>query len=258
MQNLYPLFGRNRIVKTEHLQTLCDYSFARLEVEYQEYYDGIVCGCAVWADGKRLHIGPGMVKFEGFISLISKELLVEYTPTDEWCVLKMRMSLDEHPGDVQIHRLDPVLDDNIVCGRDELEVCRFKLRKGSQLRSDYQSFVDMVTEYDTINLLSATWGSLSGITLAPAVTNYFARLVLAEEGSSPADIGMAYHCLDRKEAVSQVILRDYVVRRQGLRADKELDNRAIYEHMIDILAELERNRNKKSGPSGGRRPIVVE
>ena len=47
MQNLYPLFERNRILKKELLWSLRDYSFSQIQLEYQEYGQGIIQGCLV-------------------------------------------------------------------------------------------------------------------------------------------------------------------------------------------------------------------
>ena len=47
MQNLYPLFGQNRILKKELLWSLRDCSFAQLQLRYQDYGQGFLQGCTV-------------------------------------------------------------------------------------------------------------------------------------------------------------------------------------------------------------------
>ncbi len=47
MQNLYPLFEQNRILKKELLWSLRDYSFSHIQLEYQEYGQGIIQGCGI-------------------------------------------------------------------------------------------------------------------------------------------------------------------------------------------------------------------
>lgn len=258
MLNLFPLFGRNRIIKTEHLLALRDYSFTHLAVEYQDYADGILCGCEVWPDESNLHVRPGMVKFNGFISLITEEQVIRFVPADQWCVLKMRMSQFDYPGDFQVHKMELALDTEIGRKANELEVCRFKLRQGSRLRDDYQNLLDFSTEYDTINLLSATWSGQGEVSLAPAVTRYFAEQVLKENASSQADLNLAYLSLYQRGAVPYKILCDYVSRRLDLPEHQVMDHRAIYGYLVDILAELEKSRNQRRKPETKRPRIAVE
>ena len=65
MQNLYPLFERNRILKKELLWSLRDYAFSHIQLEYQEYGQGIIQGCPVQVQGRELVVGPGMIKYGG-------------------------------------------------------------------------------------------------------------------------------------------------------------------------------------------------
>lgn len=58
MQNLYPLFEQNRILKKELLWSLRDYSFAHVQLEYQEYGQGILRGCEIQVRDGKLVVGP--------------------------------------------------------------------------------------------------------------------------------------------------------------------------------------------------------
>ena len=44
----------------------------------------------------------------------------------------------------------------------EFELCRFHLRRGAKLRDTYTCFQDMITEYDTVNLIHGDWGGAAG------------------------------------------------------------------------------------------------
>ena len=55
MQNLYPLFERNRILKKELMWSLRDYSFTHIQLEYQAYADGMIKGCDLEV-GTRNHL----------------------------------------------------------------------------------------------------------------------------------------------------------------------------------------------------------
>ena len=67
MQNLYPLFAGNRILKKEMLWAVRDRSFAQAELEYREYGDGMISGCGIRVEGNRITVEPGIIIYGGFI-----------------------------------------------------------------------------------------------------------------------------------------------------------------------------------------------
>lgn len=83
MQNLCPLFERNRILKKELLWSLWDYSFAHLQLEYQEYSQGPFRGCDITVRGDKLVIRPGIMKYGSFICLMMEEETMEYSPLEQ-------------------------------------------------------------------------------------------------------------------------------------------------------------------------------
>jgi hypothetical protein len=48
---------------------------------------------------------------------------------------------------------------------DELELGRFKLREGAVLRSDYTDFFDLITEYNTINVINVEYAGIKESTM---------------------------------------------------------------------------------------------
>lgn len=276
MQNLYPLFERNRILKKELMWSLRDYSFTHIQLEYQTYADGIIKGCEIEVREKELVVGKGIVKYDGFIYLITEEMRIAYEPTEQLEILKMKMEVDKRSEDFIAYRITLFLDNNPVKKEGELEVCRFKLRCGSRLRSQYKDFEDMATDFDTVNVIEADWGGVSGKTISPSVTGYFAENVLAESGSLPEDVSFAYLCLNQREAVSRKVLEHYINTRLGTKEEYSekyrshrgeeksntgnclKDNRKVFEQMVQIINDIRSNRHKGMEIQTKRRQIVVE
>ena len=63
MEHIYPTFERGRIMKKELLWALRDYSYTALQLQYQDYPDGIISGCRLRTEDDVLYIGPGIVTF---------------------------------------------------------------------------------------------------------------------------------------------------------------------------------------------------
>ncbi len=258
VQNIYPLFERYRILKKEYLWSLRDRSFGFMQVEYAEYADGFLTGCGISVRPDRIEIAPGLAKHRGFLYLFPEAQQVPYQPTGRFVSLKFRMQKKQVFQDYIDYTAEPFLDSNLTLGEDELELCRFKLQPGFCLRDGYKDFQDIETEFDTVNLLHATWGGLGGPALAPAITRCFARAVLDERPADPYDLQFCTLCLDRSTAVPRVLVEQYVRARLEL-GGEPLDNQALFRHLELILRNLRSGGNlRPPGKARRSREIFVD
>lgn len=239
MEHIYPAFERGRIMKKELLWALRDYSYSALQQQYRDYPDGILSGCGIRIEEHLICIGQGMIKCQGFIFLITKEERVEYAPTDKYISLKFRVADKEELPDYTRYITQFVLDDVLERQPNEIEICRFKLKEGARLRTDYKDFFDIRTEFDTVNLAAATWSAAGGNTLSKVITDYFARKVLECEKAETGDIQFAYFLLQSKEAVRYEVLSDYVRRKMG-GAGRYEDTQEMFHALEDILELVRR------------------
>lgn len=215
MEHIYPAFERGRIMKKELLWALRDYAYSALNQQYQGYPDGILSGCGIRIKEHMICIGQGIIKCQGFLFLMTREEEVEYVPTEKYISLKFRLTDKEELPDYTRYITQYVLDDDLKRQLNEIEVCRFKLKEGARLRTDYKDFFDIQTEFDTVNLADATWSAVGGNTLSKKITDYFAQKVLECKGAQDSDIQFAYFLLQSKEAVRCDILTDYIRRKTG-------------------------------------------
>ena len=217
-EHIYPAFGQGRIMKKELLLALREYSYEALQLQYKNYPDGIISGCGVRVEhddaaAHTLHIMPGIIKCQGFIFLIPQENTIQYQPSAGYTSLKFRLIKVEELTDYVRYQWDFVLDGRLRREQGEIELCRFKLKEGAALRTDYKDFYDIQTEYDTVNLADATWSSPGGYTLSKEITDFFAKKVLECGCAQEGDVQFAYFLLQSKEAVNYPILMDYIARK---------------------------------------------
>lgn len=257
MQNLYPLFERNRILKKELLWALRDYTFLHLQLEYQEYEAGILQGCNIEVQGGELVVGPGIMKYGGFICLATEEERIAYAPSDHPQYLKMKITKDGFVHDYITYRMEAFLDTDEVLKENEFELCRFHLKQGARLRDKYISFQDMDTQYDTINLIYATWSSRGGLSMAQPVTRYFAGMILDSGNSQPEDRSFAYLCCCHPGAVPASVLNDYIRHRTGGKAER-MESPDQYKKMCSIIKELNQGEIKNMEKTREKRRIIVD
>jgi len=262
MEHIYPAFERGRIMKKELLWALRDYACSALQIKYLKYANGILSGCGIHPEGSTLRIAPGMIKCADYIFLITGEETVSYTPTGEYTSLKFRLKEKEDLPDYTRYLTEFVLDESLERGKNEIELCRFKLKEGAALRTEYKDFYDIQTEYDTVNLANATWSCAGQNTLSKDITDYFAQKVLECEKAEEQDIQFAYFLLQGQEAADYRILTDYIRRKTGesVQDVRKISTEEAFEKLVDILDGIRKGtgtyRNNRS--SAERRMIVWE
>ena len=245
-EHIYPAFERGRIMKKELLWALRDYSYSALQLQYQNYTDGIISGCRIRVQDQHLIVEPGMVKCQDFIFLLTEEEKIRYAPTDVFVSLKFRLKSREILPDYVRYVTELVLDEKLDKAQGELELCRFKLKEGASLRTEYKDFYDIQTEFDTVNLADADWTGLGGRTLSKDITNCFAEKILECSGAADADIRFAYLLLQSKEAVPGRILNDYIARKTGRRrTGTGMEGKELFRELERILDEIRKGKNDR-------------
>lgn len=258
MEHIYPAFERGRIMKKELLWALRDYSYSALQLQYKSYPDGIILGCGIRIEENTLCITPGIIKCQEFVFLLTDEERVEYASTEEYVSLKFRLVKKEILADYTRYITEFTLDESIDRKQNEIEICRFKLKEGARLRTDYKDFFDIQTEFDTVNLADATWAAAGGNTLSKEITDYFARKVLECEKTEDKDIQFAYFLLQSREAVSFDLLLDYITRKEGKKSSGSL--REAFRSLENILDRIRKgtNRHHSNRVEMGNKMIVLD
>ena len=258
MENIYPLFEQNRILKKELLWALRDYSFSHVQLEYQEYAEGIICGCGVSVSEKELVVESGIVKCGGFIYLLKEKQTIPYEPADQIQILKLRMEVQEYSHDYICYRADLLLDGDFEKKENEFELCRFNLREGARLRDSYKNFADMQTEYDTINLIYSDYSGLRDQTLSPAITNFFALSVTETRGSAGEDLAFAWMCRNNPKPVAREVIIDYLKRRGARIKDNIPDNQQLFMALEETLSKIQGGEIKEDVSKKRHRIIAVD
>lgn len=258
MENIYPLFEQNRILKKEYLWALRDYSFGYIQLEYQEYVDGIVRGCQVDVVGRNLVVKPGILKYQGSLYLLTEAQEIPYEAAERLEVLKVKLLKDLRSKDQISYQIHLYLDENLDKEENEFEICRFELRKGAELRTQYTDLWDMRTAYDTVNPIYATWGAIGQESLSPVVTRYYAEQIIKCTGSDAVDLAFAWTCLNTTGAAPRGVIASYVCRQMGKSYVEPHDNYQLYAALVEILCKIQRTQEVKDEVGSVRRKIVVD
>ncbi|MDP4180487.1 MAG: DNA and RNA helicase [Bacillota bacterium] len=235
--NIFPNFGKGRILKKEMLENLRDFPRDFFDIYYKEYSKGIIAGTDIHIGGNNITVNKGIVKHCGKIYIHIGEYEFPYYHTNKDVVIKIKFLEDDTEGDFNVHKTKIFIDDNIEIGEDELELGRFKLREGAILRSDYKDFYDFSTEFNTVNIINAEYSGIGKSTLSPSILKYFSRIVLKHGSDNIYDVSFAMHCINEDEVTRDLILY-YLSNR--LKLDyKDYPNLQIYKYLTMIVKEIE-------------------
>jgi len=239
-------------VKKEIVQCLRDLALDEQNIRYHEHTDGIIAGCGLIEENMKIGLINGIVKFGGRLYKLGEKAFVPYEPTDNWTVLKLRFGTQMQHREYIHYSAELVLDSGMDIKPNEMEMGRFKLKKGSRLRTQYKDFWDMVTEYDTVNLIHVKQAARHSPTLSPAIAMHFAREAFSYLGGHPLDGAFCTVCLATGEPVSRELIERYVCSRLG-RDYREMNNTQLHEALGEILdlisgrARGDKGRGHKNG-----------
>lgn len=234
-----PLFSEGYILRQEMLAALSDQAFSLGELMVTGFGDGFLTGCRLSTTREIIQMGPGAILFGGKLCLLTESLSIAYFPTDTLCICKLRFS-EEYQSNTCVYReADMILTGSETQNSNELEVCRFKLQPGAQLRYKYDDFDDRSTEYDTLNTICAPFSAHIGNSLDPELLRVYARELLEANPSDSLDKAFCLQALSAHTALPKEVLMAYIRLRTG---NDELclpcSNAEIYSELLKILKSV--------------------
>ena len=252
----YPQLERLHILRTETLVSMRDRAFETLPLYLENFGDGIVSGCRPVTTKDSITLGAGIILYNKFLYLIQEPMSVDYSPTDELAIMKMIFAPEILTENFLQRSVKLELTHDLELADNEMELCRFKLKKGAILRTNYTDFFDRTTEFDTINTVNVPYAAPNGQTLSPDITKHFAESARNFD-LEPEDFNFCMLALSGK-TVSAEQIAFYIERRLKINLpDKK--NQTLYDNLCLILQDIQGGRQREIiGGRSRRREIIVE
>lgn len=230
-----PVFQDAHILRRSMLEALSDHALLTNQFLYKGYADGILAGCGLTTTKDAVILNEGVLLYEGQLFLVKEPMMVNYHPTNVLNVLRLRFSDVMRDANFIYREVDMQLGDSVEMQKGEMELCRFTLQEGAELRYRYRDFGDRNTDYDTLNQVHAPYAAYGGSTLAPDIVRNFAEESLEIPGISDYDALFCMQILQQgSRPVPRAALRAYV-RKKGKQTEDS--NLGIYLALAEILRE---------------------
>ncbi len=252
----YPQFERLHVLRTEALCSIRDRAFDIFPLFMENYGDGIISGCRPITTPTTITLSAGMILHNNFFYLIKEPMSVEYAPTEEYMMMKMVFEPELETENFTQRNINVILSHDMNLSDDEIELCRFKLKKGAVLRTTYTDFFDRATEFDTINTINVPYAAIGGHTLAPNILINFANEARDFE-LSLEDYNFCFSALSgRRISSGQISL--YIEHRLKTELINPT-NQTLYENLCIILKEIKNGRRREIlGTRRRRREIMLD
>lgn len=257
-ENRYPLFNSGRLLKIEMLDELRNFPREFFDAQLKGYSDGIISGCDMKVSDNYIKILKGIIKYQGVIYLLKEDNKLEYTCNNKLMILNVKFLPEILDSDFKINSTEICLTEDLELGENQIEICRFKLRVGAKLRINHTDFIDLSTEYDTVNTIYAPYAAYGDSSLNPEIIRRFGRELLGCNLSEAWDIAFGMMCVQSKEAVQKEIIVSYLVNKLDIEM-KTYSNEEIYYYLLEVLKSVKEGTSGHGRRGGGRfKKILID
>ena len=244
----YPYFKKDRILKISMLENLRDFPRDVLDIFCEDMSDGIVCGFTPTVNQEIITISKGIIKYHGVVYVMSEPINISYHETEKDVMLKLCFCDEIQEKDYKINDIQINIDDDMNLLPNQIELGRFRLKKGAYLRSEYQDLYDFTTEYNTINIVHVKYAGQHQHTLNKTILQYFAKEAFTYQLKDGVDITCWMLCLNSQK-VERAVIQQYIAYNMG-ELPREMSNAEIHKQLVKILQEIRKNSKMVEGQVG--------
>jgi len=248
----FPLFTKGRVLKKESVEYLRDFPYDLATLAYEGYSDGILSGFSIKSSDDKgcIHVSKGALKYQGDI-IMAPDSAIEITEYGVLLYIVLSIGKCRETPDHKVRTMELKAVRGESRADNEIELGRFCINSGAALRSEYDSFSDLRTPENTLDITRVPYAGYGAPTLHPRVLKTFAQAVLAYS-QEPDDLAFAIMCLN-----AGVVHKNSIQWHIAKKADspyEEYSLDALYEKLEELLPQGGIKRREKQR---GRGPVIV-
>ncbi|MCL1976063.1 MAG: hypothetical protein FWG61_07895 [Firmicutes bacterium] len=191
---IFPVFTKGRVLKRESIEYLRDFPHDLVSLAKENYADGVLFGFTVSREDETIIVSKGALKYHGIIIIVPENtiLIEEY---EQLLHIKLVIGEYSRTDDYLICPIEVRIEKKEAQAENEIELGRFCLNPGAALRCEYDSFRDLRTPENTLDLTHVSYAGSVSPTLHPRIMHEYAREVLAFS-TDALDISFALMCIN--------------------------------------------------------------
>lgn len=250
VKQVFPIFKEGRILKRESLDLIRDYAPDYFSLLFGEYGDGVIAGFPVRGQGRKIVVGPGILKDGPCFFSMKEEVNLEYGLLGRKVQVILKKLGSFSAPDFVTDRYGLSLETVRKLEEGEYELGRFLLEPGARLRTygDYRDFNDLETAYNTLNPIYIRFACEGGSTLSPFILRLYGKGVLNSPKAGPLDQSFGVACLNGPCVPAGLIQAYLRAKKQG--EDRGWNNLQMYQGLKQLYACLVSGEEPRQRPKG--------
>lgn len=242
---IFPIFTKGRVLKKESIEYLRDFPYDLASLACVDYSDGIISGFSVCSKDEYIHLSKGALKYHGDIVIVPDNE-VKIIGYEQPLYIKLVIGKCQLTEDYKIRHIEIKIDKIDSLAENEIELGRFCLNRGAVLRCEYDSFSDLRTPENTLDITHVRFAGIGAATLHPRVLKEYARAMIANPFDT-VDFTFAMMCLNAG-ILNKSSIEWYIAQKTGS-SYKEYTIEELYEKLMSLLPQHSR-RNNQNRPRG--------
>lgn len=252
----YPYFNKDRILKKDMLENMRDYPRDVVDVYNEKLSDGIVCGLTPTVDRDIITFSKGIIKYKSRMYVIHDSNSISYKETDSEVVIKLNFYDEIRNKDCLSQFMDIEIDSSQNILDNQIELGRFRLKKGAYLRSNYQDLYDFTTNYNTINIVNVLYSGVGEPTINNLILKYYAKAVLSTRTQNNMDMTFSMLCLN-SDRVERGVINNYIAYKLEEEI-KPLTNEELHQKLVEILGNIKKENSGLRRKRAMGQKIIVD
>lgn len=203
------IFKSGRILNSEMLNELQNFSLRNIEIKYYEYSSGIIEGLNFQNDSKYLYLTPGILKYNNeYYFLTEKMAVMDFAEDGKQVYIYLSPKEIVEENNIIIKELEVIISENKLYN-DVIYLGEFQHYQNSYIKTEYESLEDIGKAGEYINIINRKYAGRKGATLAPEILYLYSRKICDEVFSTNLDSYIFTRGLN-KEIVEIDILKKYL------------------------------------------------
>jgi len=247
---IFPVFAKGRVLKKESIEYLRDFPHDLASLARVDYSDGILFGFSVSFKDGYIFVSKGALKYQGNI-IIVQETIVPITEYGSFLYIKLVIGKCSETEDYKTCPIEIKIDENELSEENAIELGRFCLNPGAVLRCKYDSFNDLRTPENTLDITRVSYAGYGTATLHPIVLKEYARALMATS-TETADFAFALMCIN-SDVIHKNSIQWYIAKKNDS-PHEDYTVSELYEKLVDMLPK--HGRKNKPERSRGKGPSI--
>ena len=146
-------FRSHTVLKATMLSLSCKAPMEYMKLQYSGWADGLLCGAEIIVGDNELTVQPGIILYQGNMFRMTESTQISYKANGRTMKLRLHFGECKETEAGKFYEADLSLTEETERRAGDMELVRFCLQEGAELRDQFKNFEDIGTQFNTLNYM---------------------------------------------------------------------------------------------------------